>query len=97
MVFPPAIRTCFEGASRGGRGVTAAAEQERREEEEKEEEEEEEEEWVPGASPPHLCSPPTWTQASPHRTVTLFTCHLVAGPDQDGAHVSVEKKCENQG
>jgi len=33
---------------------------------------------------------------SPHRTVTLFTCHLVAGPDQDGAHVSVEEKCETR-
>ena len=29
-----------------------------------------------GAAPPHLSSsPPTWTQASPARTVTLFTCH----------------------
>ena len=31
LVFPAAIKTCFEGASRGERGVTAAAEQERRE------------------------------------------------------------------
>ena len=38
-------------------------------------EEEEEEEVGARAAPPHLSSPPTWTQASPARTVTLFTCH----------------------
>ena len=41
---------------------------------------EEEEEVGARAAPPHLSSPPTWTQASPARTVTLFTCHPTSLP-----------------
>ena len=51
---------------------------------------EEEEEVGARAAPPHLSSPPTWTQASPARTVTLFTCHPPSLPPS-GCSVSLTK------